>query len=230
MSMEKRQVNCPIAVFLVLTGLPACESQACGDAKRNLKGTPGAPWYLTDVKRDCPADDSEASALVAREEAAADEREGKARLEQVEAQRRYEAARAKALADAAPFRNWFERLSFGFRESRPPDGALSLAGTNEDGTMVMFDVRESVVTSAALMFALSRDTPEATVRTTGAIMVFTRETGWPEGNNWVVAQLEKGGGKKAQARVAYEVASVKEAGIHTLTASPVSAAVDGGVP
>ncbi len=69
------------------------------------------------------------------------------------------------------------------------------------------------------MLGFSQDDSSGLVMNTGAIMVFMRELGWPDGIKWVTKNVSAGG-KVNRGGVTYEITVIPGTGVMLLSAKP----------
>lgn len=128
----------------------------------------------------------------------------------------------RSMGSIAAFRAWFERLELSFKSAPLADGTPRSIGISADKmTTVEIIGHGDRLEKATMMFGLDKNNVSALAVTTGALIVFTRELGWPDGQTWVIKQIQKGTGETQKNGVLYRLTVLKELGIMTLVAEPV---------
>jgi hypothetical protein len=115
---------------------------------------------------------------------------------------------------------YFANLGIPFELASAVKGRRRFIGQHADKMTIVEIMGGSGDTaeSVNLLMGVDNSMPEVTIRNTGAIMVFMRETGWDGGHDWAISKL-KTGGAKVHAGVLYEVTSVMP-GIFMVSAKP----------
>ena len=114
----------------------------------------------------------------------------------------------------------FESLGYAFTSAPLESGMPRLMGEHpETSSVVELTGRDDFVERSALMVGFAKDDPDGLVWNTGAIMVFMRDLGWPDGQKWVTKNVRKGG-QINKGGVDYSVVRIADTGVVMITAAP----------
>jgi hypothetical protein len=123
----------------------------------------------------------------------------------------------------AAFRGWFRKLGLEFERSPLADGTPREMATS--GTLIVETIGYGDrLERASVTMGLVQGDMEGTIKATGAMMVFMRETGWEKGASWVTTTMQKpsGAGKTDKNGTHYELIKIMD-GMYNLSAKPVAA-------